>query len=365
MKIFNKISKLIRYLNFYLQSNQSEKKLFSPKNWVEINYSESESGLKIANELINIYYKITPPPFKLNQSNIWKKQIFGKSLSLLKLHLTKKNASSVNNLLLNFWNSEDSFLGATYTNKPKKILAKLAEILVLYQMYFNLKKTIDIELSDLSYLSLCGNPSGLRYKNTIINHLSIRQAFDVQQISKLVSDGDVVLEIGGGHGSLAGKLSNKKKITYIDIDLPESLYSAYYFLRISLPNIRILFCTSSDEVINIKNLYKDFDIFLIPNYLSKYLNKIELAVIFNSYSLSEMRITDIEEYMNLIEKLKPNFFLSENYTADRNIIEDTNRSLINSRNFKPKGYKIISETKSIDYRNSDCRRFLYIKHSLS
>ena len=134
MKIFNKISKLIRYLNFYLQSNQSEKKLFSPKNWVEINYSESESGLKIANELINIYYKITPPPFKLNQSNIWKKQIFGKSLSLLKLHLTKKNASSVNNLLLNFWNSEDSFLGATYTNKPKKILAKLAEILVLYQM---------------------------------------------------------------------------------------------------------------------------------------------------------------------------------------------------------------------------------------
>lgn len=365
MRLPRKISQLIMLISLATNATDEERNFFKVRNWMRANDCdlENNSSLNVVGELFDIFDCLNSSNLVKNssQSIIWTEQLTGASLTSLRKYFSEKNLVGAGKLLADFWNSEDSYLGAVYTHPVVGLRSKLAELLILWRMYCTVRSRADISLADMGYLSKVGNPSGLRYKNSLINALSIRHSYDAWQISRISNDGDVILEIGGGHGSLAGKALQKKRLKYIDVDLIETLYSAYYFLRVSCPDLKIFFCTSPEDVADIKNILQKHDLVLVPSIFKDSLHNFDVNVIFNSYSFSEMRQVDIDGYMELIHRLAPKFLLHENFTGDENLEDGILKGLVSARNFRPVGYREVCLTKSVDFRNTDCRRFLFVK----
>ena len=110
-----------------------------------------------------------------------------------------------------------------------------------------------------------------------------------------------VLEIGGGYGGLVRQLKKQIDIQYVDIDLPETLYLAYYFLS----------KTGFDVKWALEGI-PEADVVLVPTD-RKHLVKGSFDVVFNSYSLSEMGKSSSDEYLDLINtEWKPRSFFHEN-----------------------------------------------------
>lgn len=159
------------------------------------------------------------------------------------------------------------------------------------------------EQKDLSVLatSEIGNPSLFKVDDTLISHDNPR--FNYYALQTLSLAPHSVLEIGGGYGGLALMLSklSKEHIRYINIDLPETLYLAYYFLSRSGVNVK----WALDDI-------PEADVVLVPAD-KKHLVKGHVDVVLNSYSFSEMGKASSDEYLSLINaEWQPRHFFHEN-----------------------------------------------------
>ena len=87
------------------------------------------------------------------------------------------------------------------------------------------------------------------------NHFSEYSKF-IQDIAT-IKNNSKILEIGGGYGKLAYYLlKNISNYTYIDLDIPETLTLASYFLSKSFPNKKNLFYGERKFNSNIINEYE-------------------------------------------------------------------------------------------------------------
>jgi hypothetical protein len=156
---------------------------------------------------------------------------------------------------------------------------------------------------DILYSPPVGAPYGLNIDDKIISPDSPRHLYFAQKLLKFNTD---ILEIGGGYGGLIYFL---KKLgfnnIYFNVDLPETLYIAYYFLRKN--NINCVLVTGENFQIEKGTVY------LIPHFLlNKIQEKIHFDTFFNANSLSEMDINYVNQYFNIINKKKPKYILHSN-----------------------------------------------------
>ena len=124
----------------------------------------------------------------------------------------------------------------------------------------------------------------------------------------LKKDKFTLLEIGGGYGGLCYQIFRRtKKVRYINVDLPESLYLAYYFLRKSMPKKQIKWVFDGLT----ENNLKEGSIFFVPAQTAKKIT-CKVDVVFNCHSLSEMSKKAVNGYMQMIDRWSPLFFLHQN-----------------------------------------------------
>lgn len=278
----------------------------STKDWKPA--EPDSTDLEIAEEILAIHkqiYQISPASGEWKWINQNKKQSYFEVLE-------KGDGKSLAQILVNFFREEAVYglISSSYQALNSIEAARDLESQILLDLDV-WREFTDQDNADLPILDAprVGNPYGVFDKNVLILVDQPRHDYFAKKIENLCSqistDRPTVLEIGGGYGGLCVQLFRRiNNLRYIDCDLPETLYLAYYFLRKAL-NKKIVWALDGKT----EGLLAD--IILVPamNY-NAIIAPVDL--IFNGNSLSEMAEETVANYMELLHRLRPSYFLHQN-----------------------------------------------------
>lgn len=250
--------------------------------------------------------------------------------------LLKNDANELVKLLINFFQTD---CGYGITTPPfSEICQYDLESQILWDLDA-LYEFCEIEFEDeILFSSSIGAPYGLEVDDKIVSPDSPRHLYFAQKLQKFDSD---ILEIGGGYGGVIYfllKLGFSK--TYYDVDIPETLYIAYYFLRKN--NVKCKFVVNSDF---------DFEpgtVYLVPHFLFDQMQeRMQFDCFFNANSLSEMDINHVNNYFKIINYKRPDHILhcNSNYLAFPNSerhIEILGKNLPIDHSIYDKKYQCVS-----------------------
>lgn len=128
----------------------------------------------------------------------------------------------------------------------------------------------------------------------------------------------VILEIGGGYGTLGEILKHTriKNFKYIDVDIVPMISIAKFYLSkvYKLKKFQSFDRFEKKRKIKIKNLDKIN--FLCPWHLKKLEGKISLFI--NFISFQEMEPEIVKNYLSIIQNLKPEYILLKNLKEGKN-----------------------------------------------
>jgi len=177
----------------------------------------------------------------------------------------------------------------------------------LQQLHFDKKKIIAKNTSD------CKKQFPFDYE---VNDQIIKSYYYINILNSYMelSKTKFIAEIGAGNGNLISLLKhhfNSKCI--INIDLAETLILSIPFLENLFPNAKILLPNEINKKVDEDTLLNYDFIFLTPGQITLLeANLIDLFI--NVSSFGEMNMPQIEEYINLIQKVgkQGSFFLCSN-----------------------------------------------------
>ena len=176
-----------------------------------------------------------------------------------------------------------------------------------YQLENDILLDLDVlhEFSAVSVTAIqeperCGNLYGFR-DDGLIAPDAPRHAYFADRILSLVKGikKPTVFEVGGGYGGVIREVMLRRKVRYVNCDLPETLYMCYFFLRKTMPSLKIAWDINSRA-----------DVILISAQRKNTIRKADL--LFNANSFSEMGEKTVDEYMALLHKIKPEYFIHQN-----------------------------------------------------
>ncbi|HSB02853.1 MAG TPA: putative sugar O-methyltransferase [Anaerolineales bacterium] len=123
-----------------------------------------------------------------------------------------------------------------------------------------------------------------------------------------------VLEIGGGYGGLAHHVSNIcGNITYIIVDLPETLLFSAAYLSLLNPQKKIHIYEPGDfQEASQFEAMGSCDFVLVPNYKLQALRRLRFDLAINMASFQEMRTSQVEEALDFIRETCTGVFYSLN-----------------------------------------------------
>ena len=106
-----------------------------------------------------------------------------------------------------------------------------------------------------------------------------------------------VMELGGGFGGMAYYLLRDfPGVKYIGVDLPENAALQAYYLMSHFPHLNI-------KLWNEPGIFDEdmtYDAYIMPNFAIPSLQENSITLSFNSYSLAEMSIESINNYIKII-----------------------------------------------------------------
>lgn len=113
-----------------------------------------------------------------------------------------------------------------------------------------------------------------------------------------------ILEIGAGYGGLAHHLSRiLGNATCVIVDLPETLLYSGAYLSLLNPQKRILIYERNEFKEPIyPDLAAKYDFILIPNYRLELLHEMRFDLGVNMSSFQEMRLEQVEEYLDFAQR---------------------------------------------------------------
>ncbi len=189
---------------------------------------------------------------------------------------------------------------------------RIKELEVLFPD-FSLEQHPEIQESAYSHSDSIIEVNGKRLSSIYLYHLNfylrITQCFGSQRPLR------TVMEIGSGYGSLARIFkSARKDMTYIMVDLPESLFYAQNFLTLNFPDAKTKYV---DSVQNFE--LSDYDFVFVPVQFCHVLQDREIDIAINTGSLPEMPDAAIKFWMNFIQNTtQVKLFYSWNYFLNNN-----------------------------------------------
>ena len=179
-----------------------------------------------------------------------------------------------------------------------------------------------------------GNPWGYKVKGTLVLPTSCNHYYYATHVKNLIEDIEtpVVCEIGGGFGGFAYYLlSTDKSIKYINLDLPEVLIIAQYYLMKAYPDKKTLLYGENGTINISEKIINSYDIILMPNFVLPNLPDRTIDLSINTKSLSEMNYYTVEEYINQIARITKTYFYHDN--SDRDILNTNGHIEVKSSNF--------------------------------
>jgi hypothetical protein len=120
------------------------------------------------------------------------------------------------------------------------------------------------------------------------------------------------VEIGAIYGALSQILIPRHpELTYIFVDIPESLCVTYREILTRFPNARIFAATKKGDVANLN--VREYDIILVPAILIEELTSHKIDLFAGFHTFGEMSNKYISYYFKLInERLRPSVLVSRN-----------------------------------------------------
>lgn len=218
-------------------------------------------------------------------------------------------------LLRNFWRND---LGpvvkqyATFQNLKSDAITRDRFIDLMAYDLMVWRNLFDTNLSELQ-VPLVGNPWGYQYEDVLIAPKGLRYHALAQQITNITSgmDRPVIAEIGAGYGGTAYQLlKGKSPITYVNFDLPEVLTIAAYYLSRACPHRKITLW-QPDMTVSSEDL-SESNVLLLPNWMLPELPSTSVDLFLNTFSLSEMPVEVVSEYISHIERCCRGYFLYNN-----------------------------------------------------
>ncbi len=194
---------------------------------------------------------------------------------------------------------------------------------ISYEMFLwlywqNIRKRDSLNLLNKLEEPQFGNPNTYIIKGTRMSHDLLQSLDEFYAIyPNLVTNNKhlIVVELGAGYGRLAYVFLNAlPKSTYIVVDLPGSLIIAQYYLSHLFSHRKILTFEESRKIKKFDRalLSKYKIVFMAPWQLPNIVDK-SLDVFISIYSFPEMTMSQIKNYLLLIDKKCKGIFYTKQY----------------------------------------------------
>lgn len=153
-----------------------------------------------------------------------------------------------------------------------------------------------------------GNPFGVLIDGTLVRTGAEYQHDCAQRVSGLIeSQNAIVAEIGGGFGGMAYYLlRDRKDITYIDFDVPESIALTSYYLLKAFPQLTFLLYGEQELT---QETIARADVVLMPPYELEKMPACSVDITFSSHAISDLSETAMAGYLNHMAHMTRNAFL--------------------------------------------------------
>lgn len=219
------------------------------------------------------------------------------------------------NLLTNFWRND---LGpivsqyAYYEALERGDAPAVSRFIENMQRDYSTWQTLWQEGADELQIPYVGNPWGLVIDDVLVSPLAVRFDTHARQIAELVRgvSNPLVAEIGGGYGGMLQALRRHTDATYLNFDLPQTLILAAFYIRLAMPDLRVLLATTASDVKLATS--GEFDVVLAPNWLLEALPSNSVHLFLNAFSLSEMPAATVTRYLEAITSSCQRWFLQNN-----------------------------------------------------
>lgn len=220
----------------------------------------------------------------------------------------KNHYKKINNLSLE---RLQNFRSMNYSRRLSYGLDDQENFFATLETYLSLLEKCDKKIVDELTEVNIGNPKFYEINNTKINYNELFNINFLFQILKYSThENIIILEIGGGFGSLSSKLKKvKPKSKVILIDIPESLNLQIYYVKSLYPESKILLYKefndkySNNANLNFIDFFRDYDFIFLPpnslNRLKKFNRFVDLFI--NTRSFQEMEFEMIKIYFDFIE----------------------------------------------------------------
>ena len=123
---------------------------------------------------------------------------------------------------------------------------------------------------------------------------------------------DMALNLDAMDRALTGVVRDHPDLTYIDVDLPENMALASFFLLSGSPGKNIALYGEVDLE---NDDLSQYDAVLLPNFAIQQIKDNSIDLCFNSYSLSEMPMTTVSNYMAHFNRISSKFIYHINHTS--------------------------------------------------
>ena len=329
-------------LFFLIKKFEDKIILVTPKN----NILDTEVDLELGKNLFEFYKKMKSDQQNINKifkpSLLWSNHI-KRDFILLNESMKKNELNKFLFFLQNFGNQKydlgifDHF--SRFYSKNFFLKRFLRDELyrgqINYWKYFNKKKNF----KDLN-LPKFGNLHGALIEDNFIT-FGAPWSQIYAEIIKNYFEGEkrnTIAELGAGYGNLSYYyLKNEDNCCLIDLDLPEVLVLAAYYLIKSFPEKKyFLYGQKSFS----KDLVSKYDLIFLPNWEIDKIQDDSIDIFINKNSLGEIDPDSAKNYISNIHRTSKYFF-SMNHEFMRNEFENGKYSLINKEYNVDNKFKIL------------------------
>lgn len=258
-----------------------------------------------------------------------------------------RDRGSIGELLGSFFRHQDAFSGlADYATPPdlkprRNVMARVLFANSMLHDYHAWKELTGKEIEAIR-APWAGNPYGYLIEGTLAVPANFRHHYMAQKAATLMGGKGVLAEIGGGWGDVGFFALQSPGVHYVDVDLPEILLVASYWLCSTLPERRIVLYGEQDMKTILANL-ESYDAILLPNFCLPLLRRNSVDVFLNTRSLSEMRAETIQEYLSQIARTCRGYFLHENSDTRLQVLGHTE---IPASSFAIEGFRLLNKALS-------------------
>lgn len=197
--------------------------------------------------------------------------------------------------------------------------------LKIWKWFYNNNKKLD----SLNMINN-GNLQGASIEGNFVVPGSFWNEIYGSTLNNLISDKKrpIIADLGAGYGKLAYYLiKDLKESVFVDIDLPETICLAAYYLMTTFPEKKVFLYGEDDFN---KNIIEKYDLIFLPSYEITKLENDSVDLFINRNSLGEMSGDTAHHLIKIISEKTNKYFFHMNHNNLRNKYVNSDNGLLAS-----------------------------------